>query len=254
MKYKKILAISLVSFAMLIVVGCGKEEVKTIPDKVVENNTEATIDVESDDGFVVVSATTESLDKTTNTNAVAKTNTETPASTETQKTVTTETKVETKKEEPKKEETPAIKNMLISSPAFNYGGTIPSEYTCNGTNVNPQLNISDIPSGTKSLALIMDDPDAPSGTWDHWLLWNIDPKTTVISKNSVPTGAKLGYNSWSNESYGGPCPPSGTHRYFFKLYALDTMLSIPSSNGTDLATALSGHILKQVSLMGKVSK
>jgi len=142
----------------------------------------------------------------------------------------------------------------MTSPAFVYNGTIPSEYTCTGNDVNPQLNISNLPTGTKSLALIMDDPDAPAGTWVHWVMWNIDPKTTTIGKNSVPTGAVQGYNSWSKTSYGGPCPPSGTHRYFFKLYALDTTLSLTSGGSSDLVSAMGSHILKQVSLIGKFSK
>ncbi|NQU83780.1 MAG: YbhB/YbcL family Raf kinase inhibitor-like protein [Parcubacteria group bacterium] len=144
--------------------------------------------------------------------------------------------------------------MQIYSPAFAYNALIPSEYTCDGTDINPQLNIANVPEGTKSLALIMDDPDAPGETWDHWILWNINPKTTLISKNSAPSGAKQGYNSWGNAKYGGPCPPSGTHRYMFKLYALDTMLSIASADGYDLGVAMKGHILKQVTLIGKYAK
>lgn len=152
-------------------------------------------------------------------------------------------------------QTTVVQPMSISSPAFVDGGMIPKEYTCQGADVNPQLNIANVPAGTKSLALIMDDPDAPGETWDHWIIWNINPQTTVITKNSAPSGAIQGMNGWSKLSYGGPCPPAGTHRYYFKLYALDTMLSLDSAtDGYDLNAAMGGHILKQASLMGKYVK
>lgn len=120
--------------------------------------------------------------------------------------------------------------------------------------MNPPLNITGIPEGTVSLVLIMDDPDAPMGTWDHWILWNIAP-ATQIEENSVPEGAVQGVNSWRRNDYGGPCPPSGTHRYFFKLYALDTMLDLELAAGKRrVETAMKGHILGEAQLIGLYQK
>ncbi len=160
----------------------------------------------------------------------------------------------TKQAEPTPTPKPQPKPMQITSPAFINGNNIPAEYTCSASDTNPQINIANVPETTKSLALIMDDPDAPNGTWVHWVVFNIDPKTTVISKNSVPSGTQ-GTNSWGNASYGGPCPPSGTHRYYFKIYALDTTLSLSSSaTKASIEAAMQGHILSQTSLMGKYAK
>ncbi len=145
--------------------------------------------------------------------------------------------------------------LKITSPSFKDGEMIPRKYTCQGDDVNPQLDISGIPENTKSLVLIMDDPDAPMGTWDHWIVWNISPDTKTIAENSVPAGAVQGKNSWGRNDYGGPCPPSGTHRYFFKLYALDTTLDIPAkSKKKDVEKAMRGHIIEQAQLMGKYKK
>lgn len=140
--------------------------------------------------------------------------------------------------------------MNISSSAFQNNAMIPVKYTCDGENTNPPLLFSDVPENTKSLILIMDDPDAPSGTWVHWIVWNIDPKTKQIPANSVPVSAIQGKTSRKN-SYGGPCPPSGQHRYFFKLYALDTMLNL-DANATkkDLIQEMENHILAQGELIG----
>jgi Raf kinase inhibitor-like YbhB/YbcL family protein len=141
--------------------------------------------------------------------------------------------------------------MTILTPVFKNGGKIPSQYTCDGDNINPLLEISDVPAEAKSLALIMDDPDSPSGAWLHWSVWNIDPKTAQIPENSVPAGAVQGPTSFGEAGYGGPCPHSGTHRYFFRLYALDSELNLPAGTGrSDLERALSGHILAQAELMG----
>lgn len=141
--------------------------------------------------------------------------------------------------------------MEISSPAFAHNGFIPAQYTCDGDNRSPPLHISGVPGGAKSLALIHDDPDAPMGTWVHWLLWNIDPRTAEILENSIPPGAIEGITSWGKADYGGPCPPSGTHRYFFKLYALDAMLDLRSSaDMAKLEEALKNHILVQAELIG----
>jgi len=137
--------------------------------------------------------------------------------------------------------------MNISSPAFKHEGNIPSEYTCDGKDAIPSLQISDAPPNAKSLALVMDDPDAPMGTWDHWILWNIPPGTKTITG---PAGI-AGRNSWGRTNYGGPCPPSGVHRYFFRLYALDTMLDLPAgSTKQALEKAMKGHILTEAVLMG----
>ena len=144
--------------------------------------------------------------------------------------------------------------MKLSSEAFENEGIIPSEYTCDGADISPQLSISDVPNSAKSLALIMDDPDAPMGTFVHWVVWNISPEKSTIDK-----GEKLqepqGITSFGNSEYGGPCPPSGTHRYFFKLYALDSILDIAGdSNKQALEKAMEDHIIEQTSLMGKYSR
>lgn len=141
--------------------------------------------------------------------------------------------------------------MKIESTAFKHGESIPPKYSCQGVDFNPPLQISDVPAAAKSLALIMDDPDAPMGTWVHWVMWNISPQTNLIAENSVPASAVQGENSWGKNQYGGPCPPSGTHRYFFKVYALDAHLSLSqSANKKKLEDAMKGHILAQGELMG----
>ena len=145
--------------------------------------------------------------------------------------------------------------MKLSSSAFIHNQTIPAKYTCDGENVNPPLTITDVLTDSKSLTLIVDDPDAPAGTWVHWTVWNISPDTKQIAENSVPSNAIQGKTSFGNSGYGGPCPPSGTHRYFFKLYALDTTLSL-GQNATkqDLEKAFVGHILDQAELIGLYSR
>jgi Raf kinase inhibitor-like YbhB/YbcL family protein len=141
--------------------------------------------------------------------------------------------------------------MKLTSTAFQENGSIPKEYTCDGKDTNPPLALADVPTEAKSLALIVDDPDAPMGTWVHWVIWNIDPGLKSIGANSVPAGSTQGLNDFRTNKYGGPCPPSGTHRYFFKLYALDTMLKIgPKSTKADLEKAMAGHIVGQEQLVG----
>ncbi|HBE45375.1 MAG TPA: YbhB/YbcL family Raf kinase inhibitor-like protein [Deltaproteobacteria bacterium] len=148
-----------------------------------------------------------------------------------------------------------IVKLEVSSTAFKENTSIPKKYTCDGKDINPPLTIENVPQGTKSLALIVDDPDAPMGIWVHWVLWNIDPKTREIKENSVPQGAIQGINDFGKSSYGGPCPPSGTHRYFFKAYALDTVLNLPqNSRKADLEKGMKGHILGQGQLMGIYKK
>jgi Raf kinase inhibitor-like YbhB/YbcL family protein len=146
-------------------------------------------------------------------------------------------------------------DFKITSSAFDHEGSIPSRYTCDGANINPPLKIENVPSPAKSLALIVDDPDAPSKTWVHWVAWNIDPKIAEIKENSVPRGAVQGMNDFRKHNYGGPCPPSGTHRYYFKLYALDTMLDLGNhAEKMELEKAMKGHIIGQTELMGKYKK
>ncbi len=141
--------------------------------------------------------------------------------------------------------------LKITSPAFAHNSTIPAAFTCDGADSTPPLAIGGVPAKAKSLALIMDDPDAPVGTWVHWVAWNITPQITEIRENSVPAGAVQGRNSWGRNNYGGPCPPSGTHRYFFKFYALDTTLSLTSAaTKAEMIKAMEGHILAQGELIG----
>src|SRR3989344_8123960 len=141
--------------------------------------------------------------------------------------------------------------MIIESTAFKNGGEISSKYTCDGEAINPPLSIKDVPRGAKSLALIVDDPDAPAGTWDHWVLWNIPPEVKKIAEGSTPMSAVVGQNSWPANAYGAPCPPSGSHRYYFRLYALNSLLDLPpDSNSKDLRNAMEGHVLAEAELIG----
>ena len=143
--------------------------------------------------------------------------------------------------------------MKISSTAFVENNLIPEKFTCKGKNINPDLNFQQIPPIAKSLSLIMDDPDAPSGTFIHWVVYNIPPETSGISEGSTPPGIQ-GKNSAGENKYIGPCPPSGTHRYFFKLYALDTTLPATIQSKDDLTKAMVGHILIETELIGKFAK
>jgi Raf kinase inhibitor-like YbhB/YbcL family protein len=144
-----------------------------------------------------------------------------------------------------------METLTITSPAFAAGAAIPAKYTCDGSDVSPPLAIGAVPAGTQSLALIMDDPDAPGGMWVHWVVWNIPPQTREVRESALPAGAGQGKNDWNRNSYGGPCPPSGTHRYFFKLYALDGTLNLgASATKTELERAMQGHILGRGELMG----
>ena len=155
-----------------------------------------------------------------------------------------------KQQENQIEKTVGVVNMKITSSVFVNNGTIPSEFTCDGNNISPHLMISEVPKNAKSLALIMDDPDAVIGTFVHWVAWNIPPDTEHLQKASEPK-AVLGKGGSGKLGYIGPCPPSGTHRYFFKLYALDTTLNLPEgSSKADLEKAMQGHIIEQTQLMG----
>lgn len=149
--------------------------------------------------------------------------------------------------------------MKLTSMAFNHEGAIPPRYTCDGENINPPLGIGEVADETRSLALICDDPDAPAGTanpgWVHWVVFNIGGGTTEIAENSIPDGAVLGQTDFGQPGYGGPCPPSGTHRYYFRLYALDTTLELaPGATKAELKQAMNGHILEQTELMGTYAK
>lgn len=141
--------------------------------------------------------------------------------------------------------------MKIISSAFGNNQNIPFKYTCDGENISPPLEFFDAPAGISSFALIVDDPDAPRATFVHWLVWNIPPATSSISENSVPQGTTQGTTDFGEQKYGGPCPPSGTHRYFFKLYALDVKLDLPSSSRKkDLEAAIQTHIIEKTELIG----
>jgi Raf kinase inhibitor-like YbhB/YbcL family protein len=152
--------------------------------------------------------------------------------------------------------------LEITSPAFQPGASIPQKYTCQGEDLSPALEWSAPPAGTKSLALIMDDPDAPGGTWVHWVVYNLPPSarglpesaSQAAGKVSLPEGALQGKNSFSRVNYGGPCPPSGEHHYRFHLYALDDALSGDSLNKEALLKAMDGHILAQGEMVGLYKK
>jgi len=143
--------------------------------------------------------------------------------------------------------------MKLISTEFDHGEMIPAKFTSDGRNANPPLRIEGVPAGAVSLVLIVDDPDAPGGTWDHWIVFNIPPDTAEIKEHSVP--GTEGTNSFGRLAYGGPSPPSGTHRYYFKLYALDRKLDLKEDAvKADVEKAMKGHILAQTELMGKYKK
>ena len=144
--------------------------------------------------------------------------------------------------------------MKIKSPAFNDGGFIPANYTADGEDISPPLEIEGVPEGAATLVLIVDDPDAPGGNWDHWILWNIPATTAGIEAGTHPPCIK-GRNDFGTLDYGGPAPPSGTHRYFFKLYALDKKLELKEGTGkAALLKAMDGHTLGTAVLIGKYSR
>lgn len=141
--------------------------------------------------------------------------------------------------------------MKIESDIFVNNGKIPVEYTCDGNGIQIPLKISDVPTEAKSLAFIVDDPDAPNGDFVHWIIWNIDPKILIIENSNIPNCAIEGYTSLNKSGWVAPCPPSGIHHYNFKLYALDTILSISKfSNKTDLVRAMDKHIINNATLIG----
>jgi len=150
--------------------------------------------------------------------------------------------------------------LTITSPAFSEGGMIPKKYSCDGTDISPDLSWKGVPGATRSLVLICDDPDAPGRTWVHWVLFNIPAGEKGLPAEIPPAatlsnGARHGTNDFRHLGYGGPCPPGGTHRYYFKLYALDTVLSLDAgASKAQVEAAMAGHILAQAQLMGKYKR
>ena len=143
-------------------------------------------------------------------------------------------------------------SMNITSSAFSQGAMIPAEYTCDGANISPPLSVTDVPQGAQSLVLIVDDPDAPHGTWTHWVVWNITPAPFAIAAGAVPPGAAVGTTSAGTTGYHGPCPPSGTHRYHFQVYALNTAFKklVSASVAANVRALMQGHLLSQADLVG----
>jgi len=144
--------------------------------------------------------------------------------------------------------------MKVTSSAFYEGGNIPSKFTCDGSDTSPPLQIAGVPSVAKSLVLIVDDPDAPGGLFTHWLVWNIPPQTGSIAEGSAPQGVQ-GANDFGKSGYRGPCPPPGTHRYSFKIFALDRELELRSgAKRSQVDAAMKGHVIAQGELVGRYAK
>jgi len=142
--------------------------------------------------------------------------------------------------------------MIVTSAAFKNEGDIPARYTCDGEELSPPLNVEDIPEGTVTLALIMEDPDAPGGTFDHWIAWNIDPQPVIVEGERPGVS---GSNSAGKTGYHSPCPPNGTHRYYFYFFALDTTLDLPAGATRDeLKQAMEGHVIGRGSIMGQYQR
>jgi len=151
-------------------------------------------------------------------------------------------------------------DIKITSRAFEDGGKIPSKYTCDGEDISPPLQWEAVPDGTASIAVISDDPDAPMGTWVHWVLFNLPPDTRELKENfpddeTLADGTRQGITDFGATGYGGPCPPSGTHRYFFKIYALDKKIDVAIIvDKAQLLQEMEGHILGEGQLMGKYQR
>ena len=144
--------------------------------------------------------------------------------------------------------------MKVTSSAFHEGANIPSKFTCDGSDTSPPLQIAGVPSGAKSLVLIVDDPDAPGGLFTHWLVWNIPPQTGSIAEGSAPKGVQ-GANDFGKSGYRGPCPPPGTHRYSFKIFALDRELELGSgAKRSQVDAAMKGHVIAQGELVGRYAR
>lgn len=154
---------------------------------------------------------------------------------------------------PESQTGPSVR-MVLTSSAFADSGVIPAKHSCDGGDVVPPLSWSGAPPATRSFALVVDDPDAPGGTWDHWVVFDIPPTVASIEEGKVPAGI-VGTNSWKKQSWGGPCPPDREHRYFFRLYALDTLLRLPAtSTKRDVEEAMKGHILAEGQLIGRYDR
>ena len=157
-----------------------------------------------------------------------------------------------------------IMALSLTSPVFNHNGAIPKIFTCQGKDISPALNWSGLPNGTKSIVLIVDDPDAPDPAapkrvWVHWVLYNLPPTATglkeAVATSALPAGTREGKNDWGRLGYGGPCPPIGRHRYFHKLYALDTVLpDLKEPDKAKLLEAIKGHVLEQAEMIGTYQK
>ena len=144
--------------------------------------------------------------------------------------------------------------IKVTSSAFREGGNIPSKFTCDGSDTSPPLQITGFPSEAKSLVLIADDPDAPSGLFTHWLIWNIPPQTNSVAEGSAPKGVQ-GTNDFGKSGYRGPCPPPGTHRYSFKIFALDRELDLRSgAKRSQVDAAMKGHVIAQGELVGRYAR
>src|SRR3989344_1529063 len=151
-------------------------------------------------------------------------------------------------------ESSMAESMQLTSSVFEHTTSIPSRFTCDGNDISPPLSWSNVPDGTKSLVLIMDDPDAGNTGWVHWVVFNMPPTLERIEEGKEPEGV-AGNNSWGRGGWGGPCPPTGTHRYFFKLYALDVMLDLPlGASKSDILAAMEGHMLAEAELIGKYKR
>lgn len=145
--------------------------------------------------------------------------------------------------------------MRVTSPAFSMNQPIPAQFSCDGQDVNPPLAFDAVPPEAKSLALVVDDPDAPAKVWVHWTVWNIDPKTREIPQDSVPKNAMQGLNDFGTNHWGGPCPPGGTHRYRFKLFALGAALKLPEgAREPELVKAMDGKVLARAELIGTYTR
>ena len=150
-----------------------------------------------------------------------------------------------------------VMTLTLTSTAFQEDTVIDTKYTCDGQDLSPPLTWSGVPKGTVSFVMICDDPDAPMGTWDHWLLFNLPSHVCELEKSiqTLPEGTQEGKNSWGKIGYGGPCPPDRIHRYYFKLYALDDTLDLPTgADKSQIKTAMEGHILAQAELMGRYDR
>lgn len=151
-----------------------------------------------------------------------------------------------------KEEKKAV--FAIASSAFKNGGVIPARFTCDGENISPEIFVSNVPKEAQSLVVIMDDPDASGGTWTHWSVFNMPPTTKVLPEGKEPIG-RDGINSWGKTGYGGPCPPKGEHRYFFRVYALNKTLPLKiGSSKEDILTAMKGSVLATAELIGRYKR